>query len=557
MDEKFVDRTEVTLKTPTKQHLTKTQICSKLTVDVTNGHTSSKNTSPISPCLASSMLTDEDMEQAVFSTTSIDKENKVSTDTNLKLKAKDHAFTNISSSVEEDPSLNSVPVALSSPKKDEEVRSYYTPGFAIRAWAFEDIKQKSDEPESSKITHVESKERKTSVTSTLTVNKNKDFDLEEQEKQKTELSSLTFNIGKSPKTETSISAVTMNKTVEYDLQNRSPQKKELSQATFAIGKKSSFEERSVPVTKSLLVSTESSESKSTLLVSSFDSVFTKNLSKTEELNQRNLQKTDEVTYNSKNNTSELVNQEHVSSTTSIASQDTKLTTVVTDEWVIISEDEKSLKAESNTTKGDISTVVSKSSVDSGTTSSSPVKTKIVAIPVEIERKFSIGPDTEAKLKNSGAKLKSEKSFTDVYWDNEDYLLTLSDCWLRRRDSYWQMKIPVHSDPIFDVNTKYQELTKEKDIINFIANKLTLNLGKRSNLSYLLEKAKLIDFATINTVRKSYILDGCQVDLDSTNHGFQVGEIEVVAPSSSEIPSALRTIDKVAKKLGLSPLQLVL
>ncbi|KAK6185520.1 hypothetical protein SNE40_007733 [Patella caerulea] len=550
MDEKFVDRTEVTLKTPTKQHLTKTQICSKLTVDVTNGHTSSKNTSPISPCLASSMLTDEDMEQAVFSTTSIDKENKVSTDTNLKLKAKDHAFTNISSSVEEDPSLNSVPVALSSPKKDEEVRSYYTPGFAIRAWAFEDIKQKSDEPESSKITHVESKERKTSVTSTLTVNKNKDFDLEEQEKQKTELSSLTFNIGKSPKTETSISAVTMNKTVEYDLQNRSPQKKELSQATFAIGKKSSFEERSVPVTKSLLVSTESSESKSTLLVSSFDSVFTKNLSKTEELNQRNLQKTDEVTYNSKNNTSELVNQEHVSSTTSIASQDTKLTTVVTDEWVIISEDEKSLKAESNTTKGDISTVVSKSSVDSGTTSSSPVKTKIVAIPVEIERKFSIGPDTEAKLKNSGAKLKSEKSFTDVYWDNEDYLLTLSDCWLRRRDSYWQMKIPVHSDPIFDVNTKYQELTKEKDIINFIANKLTLNLGKRSNLSYLLEKAKLIDFATINTVRKSYILDGCQVDLDSTNHGFQVGEIEVVAPSSSEIPSALRTIDKVAKKLGM-------
>ncbi|XP_050395610.1 uncharacterized protein LOC126814488 isoform X2 [Patella vulgata] len=552
MDEKFVDRTEVTLKTPKKQHLTKTQICSKLTVDVTNGHTSSNNTSPISPCLASSMLTDEDMEQAVFSTTSIDKENKVSTDTNLKLKAKDHAFTNISSSVEEDPSLNTVPVALSSPKKDEEVRSYYTPGFAIRAWAFEDIKHKSDEPESSKITHVESKERKTSVTSTLTVNKNKDFDLEKQEKQKTELSSLTFNIGKSPKKETSIVAVTMNKTVEYDLQDRSPQKKELSQATFAIGRKSSFEERSDTVTKSLLVSTESIESSS-----SFDSVFTKNLSKTEELNQRNLQKTDEVTYNSKNNTSKFVSQEHVTSTTSIASQDTKLNTVVTDEWVIISEEEKFLKAESNTTKGDISTIVSKSSVDSGTISSSPVQTKIVAIPVEVERKFSVGPDTEAKLKDSGAQLKSEKSFTDVYWDNEDYLLTLSDCWLRQRDSDWQMKIPVHSDPIFDVNTKYQELTKEKDIINFIANKLTLNLGKKSNLSYLLEKANLVDFATINTVRKSYILDGCQVDLDSTNHGFQVGEIEVVALSSSEIPSALRTIDKVAKKLGLSPLQLVL
>ena len=40
-----------------------------------------------------------------------------------------------------------------------------------------------------------------------------------------------------------------------------------------------------------------------------------------------------------------------------------------------------------------------------------------------------------------------------------------------------------------------------------------------------------------------------VDLDLTDHGFKVGEIEVMAASPDEIPQALETIAYVAQQLG--------
>ena len=61
-------------------------------------------------------------------------------------------------------------------------------------------------------------------------------------------------------------------------------------------------------------------------------------------------------------------------------------------------------------------------------------------PIEVERKFTISADTEEKLRSLGARLHKEKVFTDMYFENDDYDLILSDCWLRRRNNSWEAKV---------------------------------------------------------------------------------------------------------------------
>nr|KAG5707853.1 hypothetical protein BaRGS_031584 [Batillaria attramentaria] len=85
----------------------------------------------------------------------------------------------------------------------------------------------------------------------------------------------------------------------------------------------------------------------------------------------------------------------------------------------------------------------------------------------VERKFTITNDTEKRLQELGAQLQKEKVFTDVYYDNDDYALILTDCWLRRRNDAWEVKMPVTSadgsNAVDKPSTQYRELTDEKEI----------------------------------------------------------------------------------------------
>ncbi|XP_069044213.1 thiamine-triphosphatase isoform X3 [Lepisosteus oculatus] len=73
---------------------------------------------------------------------------------------------------------------------------------------------------------------------------------------------------------------------------------------------------------------------------------------------------------------------------------------------------------------------------------------------------------------------------------------------------------------------------------------------------------LFPFAQFTTERCSYILPmegeeeeveggGTRIDLDRTDFGFCVGEIEVLVQSPEEMDSALRKIERTAQRLGLS------
>ncbi len=209
-------------------------------------------------------------------------------------------------------------------------------------------------------------------------------------------------------------------------------------------------------------------------------------------------------------------------------------------------------------------------------------------PIEVERKFSLDENTEARLRDLGATLVREHSFTDSYYDTSDYTLTMADHWLRRRDGQWQLKCPppawrggndatspndlsrskdTHSSPSTasqrsaTVGTQYAELETEEKIVRAL---LPVLVGGEasdvspthpavptgcSNLQDLLEKASLNEFAQYTTQRKTYALDGFTIDLDLTDFGFQVGEIEVVVADESRTTEALRRIDELAAKLG--------
>ena len=176
-------------------------------------------------------------------------------------------------------------------------------------------------------------------------------------------------------------------------------------------------------------------------------------------------------------------------------------------------------------------------------------------PIEVERKFSVAGDTEARLRSFGARLHKEKTFTDVYYDNEDYSLIITDCWLRRRNDTWEAKIPLKSEDtsaLFAPSSQRKEISSEREISAWLVDRLGLESWMRGDpIDLLVQAAGLTEFAKLTTTRRAYTLPSCVVDLDLMDQGLCVGEVEVMAASPEEVPQALQTISGVAQQLGKS------
>ena len=194
--------------------------------------------------------------------------------------------------------------------------------------------------------------------------------------------------------------------------------------------------------------------------------------------------------------------------------------------------------------------------------------------IEVERKFVLGRDSDSKLQGQGAKLLNKCSFTDVYYDTSDYRLTTNDHWLRKRNNQWQLKCPPEARRGDTSCTQYAEYDNENTILKALqvlldkeppplpsqppaasglpsvtGTSTSTSTSGYSNLQGLVQKASLNEFAQYTTHRKTYVLDGFTIDLDLTDFGFQVGEIEVVVADESRITEALHQIDELAVKLG--------
>ncbi|KAJ8303541.1 hypothetical protein KUTeg_019937 [Tegillarca granosa] len=87
--------------------------------------------------------------------------------------------------------------------------------------------------------------------------------------------------------------------------------------------------------------------------------------------------------------------------------------------------------------------------------------------IEIERKFKVTSESLDKLIKLEATLLKEWIFTDRYYDNDSYSLTLADAWLRQRNETWELKLGRQLSEKAGLPTQYNEISNEKDIAQFL------------------------------------------------------------------------------------------
>ncbi|XP_050999057.1 thiamine-triphosphatase [Acomys russatus] len=177
--------------------------------------------------------------------------------------------------------------------------------------------------------------------------------------------------------------------------------------------------------------------------------------------------------------------------------------------------------------------------------------------IEVERKFAPGSDTEERLQELGATLEHRVTFRDTYYDTSELSLMLSDHWLRQRDgSGWELKCPGLAG-ISGPHNEYVELTSESAVVARLFELLGAEAQGPAGVAAVLGKLKLQGVASFVTTRSSWKLALAheqepllRVDLDSTDFGYAVGEVEVVVHQKAEVPAALEKIASVCNMLGV-------
>jgi adenylate cyclase class IV len=164
--------------------------------------------------------------------------------------------------------------------------------------------------------------------------------------------------------------------------------------------------------------------------------------------------------------------------------------------------------------------------------------------IEIEKKFILTEEQKKRLLE-GAEFLGEKKFTDTYYDDAQYSLTTRDVWLRVRDGKFELKVPMNMAIEERVIDRYQELEADSEIAVY------LGLPKDRVLMDVLRKNGYAPFSTIVTTRKKYKKDGYHIDLDATDFGYHIAEIEYMVNERSEIEKATRRILDYGKAYGLS------
>lgn len=178
---------------------------------------------------------------------------------------------------------------------------------------------------------------------------------------------------------------------------------------------------------------------------------------------------------------------------------------------------------------------------------------------EIERKFVLNSSSKSRLlavaRETAAKV-CDETFTDAYYDDEDFSLTLSDRWLRLRNDVWQLKQPVsgregehgHCSPRA-LTTVYEEVTGISAVNKALGRKCSVENDKG-----------LARFAWLKTQRTSFsipwmdfdnvqvVLDRCESigNNDSGHFEHTVGEIEICHYDTSSITNAEKAIDVFCK-----------
>ncbi len=162
----------------------------------------------------------------------------------------------------------------------------------------------------------------------------------------------------------------------------------------------------------------------------------------------------------------------------------------------------------------------------------------------MEKKFVLTDEQEAKLLE-GAEFLCETEFTDTYYDDSRHSLTTGDVWLRSRDGRFELKIPMNVAIEERATDRYRELETDEEIAAY------LKLPEYKAFADALQQMEYAPFATITTKRRKYKKDGYGIDLDATDFGYNVAEIEHMTDDESKIHDATQKLVEYAAAYGLS------
>ena len=179
--------------------------------------------------------------------------------------------------------------------------------------------------------------------------------------------------------------------------------------------------------------------------------------------------------------------------------------------------------------------------------------------VEVEQKFSVPVRYRTVLETAGARLVSEKTLSDVYFDTEDLALLRGDVWLRRRweqvivvvwwvtcfhcrGTQWELKVPtgecVRSGGGM---TQYREVMGRKEVEREVA------------MFTMVDMDKMVEMVRVVAVRESWIMGELSVVIDRMeDDDWSVGEVELVVNSEEEVEMARRKVQKAVTLLGFTP-----
>eukprot|EP01119_Soliformovum_irregulare_P007412 TRINITY_DN19826_c0_g1_i1.p1 TRINITY_DN19826_c0_g1~~TRINITY_DN19826_c0_g1_i1.p1 ORF type:complete len:246 (+),score=47.63 TRINITY_DN19826_c0_g1_i1:83-820(+) len=178
------------------------------------------------------------------------------------------------------------------------------------------------------------------------------------------------------------------------------------------------------------------------------------------------------------------------------------------------------------------------------------------VPIELEKKFKV-EQPPGFLKN--AQLISQKTFTDTYFDNNQHQLTCNDIWLRLRGEAFECKVPMkfteerngRSTGRYQGVARYKEFSSNDQIMTFLSQMESQGvLSTFSNettsfeLPSWLQSRGILPLWPITTTRTKYHYQGFTVDLDTTDVGYSIGEVELMTTSNHE-----GAIDKCAKDIA--------
>lgn len=169
--------------------------------------------------------------------------------------------------------------------------------------------------------------------------------------------------------------------------------------------------------------------------------------------------------------------------------------------------------------------------------------------IEVELKFIL-TEAEEKRLLEGAIFERQYEFEDVYYDYNDYRLSINDIWLRTRNDQFVLKLPMQTKNLLlkkQRNSPKQEIEDHDEILKYF------NINPQSNLRDDLMRIGINPLYQFKNIRRKYRKDSFIIDLDQAifpDFVYETCEIELEVASEQEIEMSTQKIINFAQDYGI-------